>query len=439
VNLSISEKMPPEFTELYYRNLLQIAKKNYNFTSFCNYKSEESIILWRHDVDFSVHRSLELAKIEQDEGVRSTFFIYLHSEFYNVFELEVTHCIREIIKAGHEIGVHFDPAYYEGKIKSYEDLEDLLSYEKRLLEEIFKIEVKVFSFHNPDIGDWLKFDDEIIAGMVNTYSHHFKNNFGYCSDSNGYWRYEQLVDVLEKREQSQLQVLTHPGWWTPENIPPMERVYRAVLGRSNNVLFKYHQTLEKVGRLNCRGGSDSFLFIKSKNNALFWFYERLWVESEFSTLFCELYVLHQKQINELCKLFFVNIWNVDEREVNKLLRDNISGCGWLLFQAAFKAEWDTLVDSDDEHRYTYWRNATRQKLFGLTGSSDEEYKKGIIWISGMIQRFYEWGCNSKVGYGGLAEAGEYDSMIKIHSCMIDGSSPWNDFMQIHFPVKNVET
>ena len=47
--------------------------------------SKERQIIWRHDIDMSVHRAYSLAKLERGLGVKSTFFILPHSEFYNFF------------------------------------------------------------------------------------------------------------------------------------------------------------------------------------------------------------------------------------------------------------------------------------------------------------------------------------------------------------------
>ena len=52
-------------------------------------KTKSPHILWRHDVDFSIHRASSLAKIENELGVKATYFLKLHSEFYNLFEKSI--------------------------------------------------------------------------------------------------------------------------------------------------------------------------------------------------------------------------------------------------------------------------------------------------------------------------------------------------------------
>jgi len=199
-----------DFTEKNYRTLLGLAKKNYVFESFSNMNEEKKIVLWRHDVDFSVHRALQLAKIEYEEEVKATYFFQLNSEFYNIFEAGIKDRIHEILSLGHSIGLHFDPSAYNFTTKV--ELEKHLMFEKEILEELFARIVMVFSFHNPE-PNILKYDDYKIANMINAYSLYMKENYVYCSDSNGYWRHERLVDVLLTNEFDKLQILTHPVWW----------------------------------------------------------------------------------------------------------------------------------------------------------------------------------------------------------------------------------
>lgn len=40
----------------------------------------------RHDIDFSVNKSLALAQIEPDPEIKSTYYVNPHSEFHNASE-----------------------------------------------------------------------------------------------------------------------------------------------------------------------------------------------------------------------------------------------------------------------------------------------------------------------------------------------------------------
>ena len=239
-----------DFTEENYRNLLRIAKQHYQFNLYADIETPGRKLLWRHDIDLSVQRAYSLAQIEKEEGVCSTFFIHLHNEFYNVLEYDISQKITKIRDMGHEIALHFEPSYYKGSIKNLIQLEKYLNLEKSFIEGVFNIECKAFSFHNPDTFNYNDFSHNEIAGMINTYSNYLRDNYAYCSDSNGYWRFERLQDVLESRKYDKLQVLTHPGWWTPEVMKPRDRVSRCIEGRAAAQHRRYDELLERLGREN---------------------------------------------------------------------------------------------------------------------------------------------------------------------------------------------
>lgn len=240
-----------DFTEDRYREAISLAKKNYQFARFTEIDPSVRQLLWRHDVDISVHRALRCAQIECDEGVSSSFFIHLHSEFYHWSEARIAEMIREIRRLGHEIALHFDIGFYGDRVQSQADLTSYLRREKQYLEDEFEQPVRAFSFHNPDVKrEWLQFDDDEIAGMINAYGKGIRGAFAYCSDSNGYWRYQSLFDVLMVAEQSHLQVLTHPGWWTSDVLTPRDRVVRAVKGRAKRVMANYDALLNTHNRTN---------------------------------------------------------------------------------------------------------------------------------------------------------------------------------------------
>ena len=101
-----------DFTLESYSELIQLAKTKYQFISYSELHDTERFILWRHDCDFSLNRSLKLAQIEHDLGVKTTYFLNPHSEFYNIMERNQSDIIEHIIGLGHDIGLHFDSAYY---------------------------------------------------------------------------------------------------------------------------------------------------------------------------------------------------------------------------------------------------------------------------------------------------------------------------------------
>lgn len=236
-----------DFTRANYRRLIRLAKERFLFRKYSDFEKQEVFVLWRHDLDTSPHAARKLALIETEEGIRATYFLHLHNIFYNLLEREIVDCVMEIVSYGHDLALHFDPHFY--KVNSRHSLEYYLAMEKRILEDIFGVEVRAFSFHNTD-PIILSFKEWSYAGMINAYAAFFRDEIAYCSDSNGYWRHRRLEDVLKDDSIRSLQVLTHPEWWQDEEMSPQEKVQRCIDGRAMRNGEKYEQMLAEFGREN---------------------------------------------------------------------------------------------------------------------------------------------------------------------------------------------
>ena len=132
---------------------------------------------------------------------------------------------------------------------SYEPYTKLI-FEKQILERLLSTKIKVFSFHNPS-KKILKYNNFKYANMINVYSKFLKENIHYCSDSNGYWRFQKLEDFLDKNYKK-IQVTTHPGWWTLNFMKPRQKIKRCIDGRAINCLKSYDKILFDTGRKNIR-------------------------------------------------------------------------------------------------------------------------------------------------------------------------------------------
>jgi hypothetical protein len=238
-----------EFTESGYATLLDLAARRYRFASF-DAPGEAPHVLWRHDIDYSVHRAARLAQIEHERGLSSTYLFGLNMPFYDLRDPNVLCKAKEILALGHNAGLHFDPTVHGLENSAQEALEQCMAAERNTLQSLLDAPVDVVSFHNPTVGDFLDVDKDSLGGMVNVYGPRFRDGYEYCSDSNGYWRFEPLGEVLESGASQRIQVLTHPAWWTPEPMPPRMRIERCVLGRARRVMVDYDALLKKCGRRN---------------------------------------------------------------------------------------------------------------------------------------------------------------------------------------------
>jgi hypothetical protein len=237
-----------DFTITNFKRLLEYAKCSYKFVFFDvkNVAENNSIIL-RHDLEFSVEIALKMAQIEADLGIKTTYFVQLHSEFYNIFEKKNILQLNEIKKLGHQIGLHFDSHFWN--ISNEDELHEKLVFDKEILEKYLDTTIKAFSFHNNNEFT-LSCRKETYGGLINVYSDYFRENYDYNADSLGYWRFERLEDLLMQRKYDKLQVLIHDGMWQDEILPPRQRVFKVIDENSKRLKELYDDFLVTVGQKN---------------------------------------------------------------------------------------------------------------------------------------------------------------------------------------------
>jgi hypothetical protein len=241
-----------DFTEAGYRQLLLALKeRGYSFARYGEPPAGKHV-LWRHDVDVSMHRAARLAAIEAQEGAFATYFVNPQCSFYSLLEPDVLRQCHAIARMGHEIGLHFDGGAHAIDRWQRSQLEVAVARAQSLLETIVGTPVRSVSWHNPDQSNLLDFDDETIAGLHNAYAGGLRRAYTYCSDSNGYWRFRPMAEVIAE-EHERLHLLTHPEWWTPEPMAPSDRIDRAIRGRAIRTRQDYDDLLARAGRINLRG------------------------------------------------------------------------------------------------------------------------------------------------------------------------------------------
>jgi hypothetical protein len=252
-----------DFVVTSYVSLLEIAKQRFLFVNYNQaFDTTSRFVVWRHDIDVSPHRALALARVEHERDLRSTYFVWLHSPMYHFFELEIVNILKSIVELGHDIGLHFDTGYYGYLDKSA--LERVIGSECKLLEVVIGKKIDCLSYHDPGVGfpnygqysiDELSalyphYFETSLCDRINTYGQYFRENVHYCSDSNGYWRFRKLKDVLQDPAVKNLQVLTHPEWWQKSPMPPRQRILRSIEGRAKHNIQNYDKTLRDHGREN---------------------------------------------------------------------------------------------------------------------------------------------------------------------------------------------
>jgi hypothetical protein len=204
------------FTHAHYRYILQSAvESGYAFIGFRDldrYRQEGRLIcLLRHDCDNDLTAAATIARLEEEMGVQSTYFLMLRSAVYNLLAEPNARLVREIVGRGHWIGLHFDEHFYPAATP--EQLADLVDRERTWLAEEFGVPVEVVSFHQPSQR---VLDKGVKLNCINTYDRDDLRDVYYLSDSNTVWKEGCPSDFFRAYRHPRLQLLLHPEWWTAE-------------------------------------------------------------------------------------------------------------------------------------------------------------------------------------------------------------------------------
>lgn len=386
-----------DFTTLSYRKLIKLAKQNYSFATYEDVPWGSNFVLWRHDCDYSLNRAHALALIESEEEINSTYFLNLHCAFYNLFEPAQHKIVMDIIKMGHHIGLHFDGAFYS-EFK-HEDLSNFVEKEADIFESLFGIRPKAFSFHNP-LPFHLSCEEEYYGGLLNCYSKRFKTEVPYCSDSNGYWRFRRLHDVLTKAEDKCIQILTHPDWWYDSPMPPRQKIFRCIYGRAEASMRAYDKILETHERQNLNGAAKSLDFLKLLDHPKHQLFDIMWMNSEFQVLFLELIRLFQTQMVSLSKVFITEKWAIRIEDVNLFFKEiSIELNGSILF---FEVTGELLheimvIKKSDLQK---WLKVQHQLFHGFHTDETQDWESGCIFMCELIKKLAAWG-NENIGFDGI--------------------------------------
>jgi hypothetical protein len=202
-----------DFTLNVYRNLLLSLKgKRYSFLPFADFiqsnqieqshkqKTKQSICILRHDVDRKPLNSFTTAKIENELGIKGTYYFRIVSESFN------ERIIGEIANLGHEIGYHYediDLVLRGNKTKlrgqnNQIDKESLvdLAYESfcrnlKLLKQYF--DIKTICMHGSPLSRydnkiiWEKYNYKDLDLIGEPYFDIDWNEFAYFTDTGRKW------------------------------------------------------------------------------------------------------------------------------------------------------------------------------------------------------------------------------------------------------------
>lgn len=194
-----------------YKEMLRLLQVNgYHIANYHNWTEYPKTVILRHDIDNSPEKALRLAKLENEEGVCSTYFVMLTSDFYNVFSGQTAKTLYELASFGHEIGLHFDEKRYPDCFGKPRKCIEKIRMEAYTLQQLLGTPVSVVSMHRPSKA---MLDANLqVPDMINSYGTTFFRDFKYLSDSRHHWR-EPVAKIISSQQYARLHILTHAVGW----------------------------------------------------------------------------------------------------------------------------------------------------------------------------------------------------------------------------------
>lgn len=199
-------------------------------------RSGRELIL-RHDIDVDLEKAYGMALIEKKYGIKTTYFIFIRSPFYNIFDRFNSDFIRGISDLGHQIGLHFDETYYG--IEDVESIKRNVDNEVKILKDYFDANVFAVSFHRPS-KFLMQSDIKLNNNLINTYARNFTEGFKYVSDSRRMWKEGCFCRFFEKAspdyyKHNRIQALVHPVWWTDKSLGTQETIERFFIEKMKHI------------------------------------------------------------------------------------------------------------------------------------------------------------------------------------------------------------
>lgn len=221
-----------EFTYNAYKEMLVLLKEN-NYEDI-NYgeKGNGKTVILRHDVDNSLEKARDIAIIENEMEMKSTYFILISSDFYNIFSKKSLDFIQEIKALGHEVGLHFDEKKY--KVSNIDDVKKEIHREIKIISQLVNFNINTVSMHRP--SQFLLNENMDLGDVINSYSQTYFKEMKYISDSRMHWRENPIENILSNNHKN-LHILTHPFWYAAEP-ETMEQKLKKFINEAKNERYE---------------------------------------------------------------------------------------------------------------------------------------------------------------------------------------------------------
>lgn len=210
----IGEQENPSLPE--YKEFLKfISSDKFNVYPVCeyqtSYRKDKINIVLRHDVDYD--KGYGMAELEQEYGIRSTYYLRLHSNGYAI--RDVIPFYQELEAKGYEIGYHYEVV-------------DLFPFNNETAKKVFELELEYlrkyfnvrsaaphgapFGGYNYQFEQWTDLSD---YNLISAYRIPMSI---YLSDwSQSFWekKHQYFIEELEKLKTGDVvEILIHPIYWS---------------------------------------------------------------------------------------------------------------------------------------------------------------------------------------------------------------------------------
>ena len=121
-----------------YREIIRIIKATGRHANYADALGKDGFIIMRHDVEYSVERAYELARVEQSMDFVSTYFFQWTNNSYNILSRRNMNMIKDMHERGQHIGLHF-------ALNGMTDMEEIrrrIRKEMEILSEMFGFAIR---------------------------------------------------------------------------------------------------------------------------------------------------------------------------------------------------------------------------------------------------------------------------------------------------------
>ena len=223
-------------------------KAGYQFIDFNQLKTlpkEQKACILRHDIDYMPERAIRFAEIENNLGIRSTYFFQVCAMTYNLRQYEHYNVVRKLAGMGHQIGLHFDLSWAN---MPWKEVALFCEKDKKVFREITGIDpCEIISFHNPH-----RFKDLVLNQSIPKIRHTYEKSFfldiKYISDSQG-WYEGCMCQLFSSNKYKVFQFLTHPHIWpdrsTGDFISDMAQMIKLKTDELTQYLIDFHPVCKR--------------------------------------------------------------------------------------------------------------------------------------------------------------------------------------------------